>query len=64
MNIRKTLLATSAGTLALAIGLPAAAQTAEVEELVVTARKRDETLIEVPFSINAQRASSRCATAA
>ena len=41
-------------TLALMMALPAGGAFAqEVEELVVTARKRDETLIDVPFSINA-----------
>lgn len=51
----KLALATCASGLALALAMPAQAQTAaEVEELVVTARKRDETLIEVPFSIAAQ----------
>ena len=44
--------------LALLIGLPgltsaASAPTNQVEELVVTARKRDEQLIDVPFSVNA-----------
>ena len=41
--------------LALATALPVMATAAEtnVEELVVTARKRDEQLIDVPFSINA-----------
>jgi iron complex outermembrane recepter protein len=58
MNIYKTLLATRASAMALVMALPAggalAQDASEVEELVVTARKRDETLIEVPFSINAQ----------
>jgi iron complex outermembrane recepter protein len=57
MNIGKTLLVGRASALAIALALPAGAataQTAEVEELVVTARKRDEALIDVPFSVAAQ----------
>lgn len=46
-----------ASLLALSAALPAAAlaadATTDVEELVVTARKRDEALIDVPFSVNA-----------
>ena len=49
--------ALSVSLLALATALPAVAWAAdtnnEVEELVVTARKRDEALIDVPFSVNA-----------
>ncbi|MBL8771704.1 MAG: TonB-dependent receptor [Phenylobacterium sp.] len=56
MTLRKLMLASCVSGLALAVGMPAAAQTdvAEVEELVVTARKRDEALIDVPFSVAAQ----------
>ena len=57
MTSRKILLATRASALALLIGLPAGSALAadnEVQELVVTARKRDEALIDVPFSISAQ----------
>ncbi len=57
MTTRKILLSTRASVLALLIGLPAGSVFAadnEVEELVVTARKRDEALIDVPFSISAQ----------
>ena len=56
MISNRTLLAAQASVLALAMAAtaaPAFAQT-EVEELVVTARKRDEALIDVPFSIAAQ----------
>ena len=51
---RRSIISVSA--LALTIALPtlaAAAADNEVEELVVTARKRDEALIDVPFSVNA-----------
>ena len=56
MISNRTLLAAQASVLAMALAAtaaPAFAQT-EVEELVVTARKRDEALIDVPFSIAAQ----------
>ena len=36
------------GILAAAVALPAMAQTTEMEEVIVTARKRDETLLDVP----------------
>ncbi|MCI3133831.1 Plug domain-containing protein [Phenylobacterium aquaticum] len=41
--------------MALTLAAPALARAADnqVEELVVTARKRDEALIDVPFSVNA-----------
>ncbi|HQN51271.1 MAG TPA: hypothetical protein PK913_09435 [Phenylobacterium sp.] len=46
-----------ASLLAISAALPAMAfaadTTTDVEELVVTARKRDEALIDVPFSVNA-----------
>ncbi|MCR5873064.1 TonB-dependent receptor [Phenylobacterium sp. J426] len=59
MQSGKTRLAARASLFALILAVPpgvAAAQTssAEVEELVVTARKRDEALIDVPFSVAAQ----------
>jgi iron complex outermembrane receptor protein len=54
MTLRKLALASCVSGLALAVGMPAFAADAEVEELVVTARKRDEALIDVPFSIAAQ----------
>jgi len=54
-------LATSASAMALVLAAPLAAEAAEaaaspneVQELVVTARKRDEALIDVPFSVAAQ----------
>lgn len=51
----RTGLAATASTLVLALAVPCAAQAqTEIEELVVTARKRDEALIDVPFSVNAQ----------
>ncbi len=56
MISNRTLLAAQASVLAMAMAAtaaPAFAQT-EIEELVVTARKRDEALIDVPFSIAAQ----------
>lgn len=60
MTNRKFVLSARASALALLIGIPAAPafaaddDTATVEELVVTARKRDEALIDVPFSVAAQ----------
>ncbi|TAL36401.1 MAG: TonB-dependent receptor, partial [Phenylobacterium sp.] len=58
MTNRKFVLTARASALALLIGIPAvpafAADDATVEELVVTARKRDEQLIDVPFSVAAQ----------
>ncbi|MDO9432351.1 MAG: TonB-dependent receptor plug domain-containing protein, partial [Phenylobacterium sp.] len=47
--------ATQVSLLALIMALPAGQALAQsaVEELVVTARKRDEALIDVPFSVNA-----------
>jgi iron complex outermembrane receptor protein len=59
MTNRKFALTVRASALALLIGLPAGAAFAaddatDVEELVVTARKRDEQLIDVPFSVAAQ----------
>jgi iron complex outermembrane recepter protein len=56
MTKSRIALACQASLLTLALAAPAAAQTAvaEVDELVVTARKRDEALIDVPFSVAAQ----------
>ncbi|PZQ65449.1 MAG: TonB-dependent receptor [Phenylobacterium zucineum] len=57
MTHKKLALSACVSTLALTMALPSfawAADEAEVEELVVTARKRDEALIDVPFSIAAQ----------
>jgi len=59
MNSRKLILTARASVLAVLVGLPAGAafaadEVSEVEELVVTARKRDEALIDVPFSVAAQ----------
>lgn len=56
MHIGKTRLAARASLLALVLAVPpgVAAAQSEVEELVVTARKRDEALIDVPFSVAAQ----------
>src|SRR4051812_8696735 len=58
MSNRKFVLTARASALALLIGLPAApafaADETELQELVVTARKRDEALIDVPFSVAAQ----------
>ena len=56
MTNRKFVLTARASALALLIGIPAAPafaaeDDATVEELVVTARKRDEALIDVPFSV-------------
>ncbi|HEX5380100.1 MAG TPA: TonB-dependent receptor [Phenylobacterium sp.] len=60
--------ALSVSLLALATALPAVAWAAdantEVEELVVTARKRDEALIDVPFSVNAMSETRMRATGA
>jgi iron complex outermembrane receptor protein len=64
MTLRKVALASCASSLALSLAIPVtahaaaaaegAAAGAEVQEVVVTARKRDEALIDVPFSVNAQ----------
>src|SRR5436190_18285777 len=56
MTKTRIALACQVSLLTLAVAAPAVAQTAgaEVEELVVTARKRDEALIDVPFSVSAQ----------
>ena len=40
------------GILAAAVAMPAMAQSTEMEEVIVTARKRDETFQEVPVTIN------------
>ena len=42
-----------ASILAAAVALPAMAQSTEMEEVIVTARKRDETLLDVPVVVNA-----------
>ncbi len=58
MKTNKTLLVAQASALAVTMALMAApaafAAESEIEELVVTARKREETLIDVPFAISAQ----------
>ncbi|WP_293676024.1 TonB-dependent receptor [uncultured Phenylobacterium sp.] len=57
MTQRKIVLSAGVSALAVLMALPAGsamAADAEVEELVVTARKRDEALIDVPFSVAAQ----------
>ena len=56
MTLYKAALASCASLVAIAIAAPTCAYAAEneVEELVVTARKRDEALIDVPFSVAAQ----------
>ena len=63
---RRSIISVSA--LALTIALPtlaaAAAADNEVEELVVTARKRDEALIDVPFSVNAMSEAKMRSTGA
>ena len=41
------------GILAAAVALPAMAQGTEMEEVIVTARKRDEALLDVPVTVNA-----------
>lgn len=55
MAYHRTRAAAQVSLLALMMALPAGQALAqpEVEELIVTARKRDEALIDVPFSINA-----------
>jgi iron complex outermembrane recepter protein len=55
MNCNRTRAAAQVSLLALCLAMPAGTAFAqsEVEELVVTARKRDEALIDVPFSVNA-----------
>ena len=41
-----------AAILAAAVALPAMAQSTEMEEIIVTARKRDESFYDVPVTIN------------
>jgi iron complex outermembrane receptor protein len=41
------------GILAAAVAMPAMAQSTEMEEVIVTARKRDEALLDVPVAVNA-----------
>jgi iron complex outermembrane receptor protein len=41
------------GILAAAVALPAMAQSTEMEEVIVTARKRDEALLDVPVTVSA-----------
>lgn len=55
MSYNRLRAATQSSLLALVIAMPATTVMAQgvVEELVVTARKRDEALIDVPFSVNA-----------
>ena len=48
---RTCLSAAVSGILAAAVAMPAMAQTTEMEEIVVTARKRDETFREVPVTM-------------
>ena len=50
---RATCLSTAVtGILAAAVALPAMAQTSEMEEIIVTARKRDESYQDVPVTVN------------
>jgi iron complex outermembrane receptor protein len=45
-----------AGILAAAVAMPAIAQGTQLEEIIVTARKRDEVLLDVPVVVNAYNA--------
>ncbi|MGH8864891.1 MAG: TonB-dependent receptor, partial [Burkholderiales bacterium] len=45
-----------AGFIAMTLSLPVLAQTTQIEEVVVTARKRDEALLNVPVVVNAYNA--------
>ena len=40
------------GILAAAVAMPAMAQSTEMEEIIVTARKRDESFQDVPVTVN------------
>ena len=48
---RTCLSAAVSGILAAAVAMPAMAQTTEMEEIIVTARKRDESFLEVPVTM-------------
>ena len=51
---KRTCLSTAVtGILAAAVALPAVAQSTEMEEVIVTARKRDEALLDVPVVVSA-----------
>ncbi len=50
---RTCLSAAVSGILAAAVAMPAMAQSTEMEEVIVTARKREETLLDVPVVVNA-----------
>ena len=54
MTLYKAALASCASMVALAIAAPTYAAETTVEELIVTATKRDQALIDVPFSVAAQ----------
>ncbi len=62
LTSKRTCLSTAVtGILAAAVALPAMAQGTEMEEVIVTARKRDESLLDVPVTVsafNAQEISS------
>ena len=53
MNIKYYLLAIIAAGLTAPVSQPAMAQTAELEEIVVTARKRSESIMETPITVSA-----------
>ena len=54
---RTCLSAAVSGILAAAVALPAMAQSTELEEVIVTARKRDEAILDVPVVISAYNAA-------
>ena len=53
MNIKYYLLPIAAAALVVPISQPAIAQTVALEEIVVTARKRDESLMDTPITLSA-----------